>query len=88
MPARRPPPAIPPLRLRIGTGGALSGSAYGIAIFAMRAGPFAHVSALRETSVIFGAVLGTLVLKEGFGVRRIVASGFVVGGIALLAFAS
>ena len=50
--------------------------------------PLGPVVALRETSVIFGAVLGTLVLKEGFGVRRIVASGFVVGGIALLAFAS
>lgn len=50
--------------------------------------PLGPVVALRETSVIFGAVLGTLVLKEGFGARRIVAAGFVVGGIALLAFSS
>jgi len=50
--------------------------------------PLGPVVAMRETSVIFGAVLGTLVLKEGFGIRRIVASIFVVGGIALLAFAA
>ena len=29
--------------------------------------PLGPVTALRETSVIFGAVMGTLVLKEGFG---------------------
>jgi drug/metabolite transporter (DMT)-like permease len=44
------------------------------------------VVALRETSVIFGAVIGTLILKEGFGPRRIAASAMVAGGIALLAF--
>ena len=32
--------------------------------------PLGPVTALRETSVIFGAVIGTLVLKEGFGLRR------------------
>ena len=36
--------------------------------------PLGPVSAVRETSVIFGAVLGTLVLKEGFGPRRIAAA--------------
>ena len=49
--------------------------------------PLGPVTALRETSVIFGAIIGTLVLKEGFGPRRIVASALVVGGIGLLAFA-
>ena len=36
--------------------------------------PLGPVSAVRETSVIFGAVLGTIVLKEGFGARRIAAA--------------
>ena len=49
---------------------------------ACRSGP---VTALRETSVIFGAVLGTLVLKEGFGPRRIAAALLVTVGIVLLA---
>jgi drug/metabolite transporter (DMT)-like permease len=47
--------------------------------------PLGPVTALRETSVIFGALIGTLVLKEGFGWRRIAASASVVSGIAMLA---
>lgn len=47
--------------------------------------PLGPVTALRETSVLFGAVIGTLILKEGFGLRRIAASASVVAGIVLLA---
>jgi drug/metabolite transporter (DMT)-like permease len=47
--------------------------------------PLGPVSAVRETSVIFGAVLGTLVLKEGLGARRIAAAVLVTVGIVLLA---
>jgi drug/metabolite transporter (DMT)-like permease len=47
--------------------------------------PLGPVSAVRETSVIFGAVVGTLVLKEGFGARRIAAAVLVTLGIVLLA---
>jgi drug/metabolite transporter (DMT)-like permease len=54
-------------------------------LFAARYLPLGPVTALRETSVIFGAVLGTVVLKEGFGARRIGAAALVTGGIALLA---
>ena len=54
-------------------------------LVAARSLPLGPVSALRETSVIFGAVLGTLVLKEGFGPRRIAAAVLVTVGIVLLA---
>jgi drug/metabolite transporter (DMT)-like permease len=47
--------------------------------------PLGPVTALRETSVIFGALLGTIVLREGFGLRRIGAAVLVTGGIMLLA---
>lgn len=47
--------------------------------------PLGPVSAVRETSVIFGALLGTIVLKEGFGPRRIAAALLVTVGIVLLA---
>lgn len=47
--------------------------------------PLGPTTALRETSVIFGALIGTLVLKEGFGPRRIAAATLVVVGIGLLA---
>ena len=42
-------------------------------LLAARSLPLGPVVALRETSVIFGAIIGTLVLKEGFGLRRITA---------------
>lgn len=54
-------------------------------LVAARSLPLGPVTALRETSVIFGAVLGTLVLKEGFGARRIAAATLVTVGIMLLA---
>jgi drug/metabolite transporter (DMT)-like permease len=54
-------------------------------LVAARSLPLGPVSAVRETSVIFGAVLGTLVLKEGFGPRRIAAALLVTVGIVVLA---
>jgi drug/metabolite transporter (DMT)-like permease len=54
-------------------------------LVAARSLPLGPVSALRETSVIFGAVLGSIVLKEGFGPRRIAAAVLVTVGIVLLA---
>ena len=57
---------------------------YTIVMWAMSRGGMAHVSALRETSVILAAVIGTRVLGEPFGLRRIAAAGAVVIGIALL----
>jgi drug/metabolite transporter (DMT)-like permease len=40
--------------------------------------------AVRETSVIFGAVIGALILKEPFGRFRIAAATVVAGGAVLL----
>jgi drug/metabolite transporter (DMT)-like permease len=54
-------------------------------LLAARSLPLGPVTALRETSVIFGTVLGTIVLKEGFGPRRIGAALLVTLGIGLLA---
>jgi len=65
--------------------GAVSVAGFLAYLVAARSLPLGPVSALRETSVIFGAVLGTLVLKEGFGPRRIAAAVLVTVGIVLLA---
>ena len=54
-------------------------------LVAARVMPLGPTTALRETSVIFGALIGTLILKEGFGARRIVAAALVATGIGLLA---
>jgi drug/metabolite transporter (DMT)-like permease len=42
------------------------------------------VAALRESSVVIAAVLGTLVLHEPFGRLRVVASSLVAAGIVAL----
>jgi len=65
-------------------GAALSLAAYGIAIIAMRFGEFAHVSALRETSVIFAAIMSAYLLKERFRKRRYLSVTLVALGAVLL----
>ena len=65
--------------------GAVSVAGFLAYLVAARSLPLGPVSAVRETSVIFGALLGTIVLKEGFGARRIAAAVLVTVGIVLLA---
>jgi drug/metabolite transporter (DMT)-like permease len=64
--------------------GVLSVLAYGLVLWAQTRGALAPIAALRETSVIFGAIIGTLVFREPFGRTRIAASVLVVTGIVLL----
>lgn len=66
-------------------GGTLMLGAYMIVVYAMTLAPMAQVAALRESSVVFAALLGVVFLHEPFGARRIAASIVVVAGIALLA---
>lgn len=67
-------------------GGLIAGLGYGIVIWAMSHAPMAHVSMLRETSVILAAAIGALLLGEPFGKRRIAAATLVAVGNALLHF--
>ena len=64
--------------------GAASLGAYAIVLWAMTRAPVAAVSALRETSVLFAALIGAVWLKEGFTLPRIVGAASVVAGIAAL----
>jgi drug/metabolite transporter (DMT)-like permease len=64
--------------------GALSVLAYGLVLWAQTRGALAPIAALRETSVIFGAIIGTLVFREPFGRTRIAATVLVATGIVLL----
>lgn len=65
-------------------GGALSFAAYWIAIWAMTVAPIAIVAALRETSVLFGAVIAVLVLGEPLRTTRIAAAITIVAGLVLI----
>ncbi len=73
-----------PLAL-LATGASLG--AYGIALWAMTRAPVAAVAALRETSVLFAVLLGTVLLKERFGLRRAAGTICIVGGVMALRLA-
>jgi drug/metabolite transporter (DMT)-like permease len=64
--------------------GVLSLAAYGLVIWAQTRGALAVVAALRETSVIVAALIGSAVFGERFGYRRTVAAAVVTAGIVLL----
>jgi drug/metabolite transporter (DMT)-like permease len=64
--------------------GALSVLAYGLVLWAQTRGALAPIAALRETSVIFGAIIGALAFREPFGRTRVAATVIVVAGILLL----
>ena len=66
------------------TGGVMCAAAYGLAIFALAVAPMAFVSALRETSVVFAAIFGAMMLHEPFGKKRIAVALTVTVGIAVL----
>jgi drug/metabolite transporter (DMT)-like permease len=65
-------------------GGALQFGSYAIAIWAMTLAPIAIVAALRETSVLFGAAIAVVFLKEPLRASRIVAAVMIVAGMTLI----
>ncbi|HEX6375679.1 MAG TPA: EamA family transporter [Allosphingosinicella sp.] len=66
--------------------GCLSTLSYGSAVYAFSLIETAKVSALRETSVVFAALLGTLFLGEGFGRRRVAAATALAAGLVAMQF--
>jgi phosphonate utilization associated putative membrane protein len=65
-------------------GAAASLGSYGIALWAMTRAPVAVVAALRETSVLFAALLGTWLLRESFSIRRATGTAVIVAGVVAL----
>ncbi|TKK78590.1 EamA family transporter [Kribbella jiaozuonensis] len=68
-------------------GGVVSMAAYGLVLWAQTRGTLAAIAALRETSIIFGALIGTLFFNERFGPKRAAAAAVVVTGIVLITVA-
>ncbi len=65
-------------------GGAISIVAYTIVLWAQTSGALAPIAALRETSIVFGALIGALFLGERLGARRAIAAGVVLAGVVLI----
>lgn len=66
-------------------GGLLSVAAYSLVIYAATLAPLAAISAVRESSVIIAALIGTLLLGESHWRQRCGAAFVVAAGIAFLA---
>jgi drug/metabolite transporter (DMT)-like permease len=67
--------------------GVLSFAGYGLVLWAQTFAPIAQVTALRETSVVWGALIAFFVLHEDLGPRRWLGAVIVAVGAILIAFA-
>jgi drug/metabolite transporter (DMT)-like permease len=74
---------LPVLAAGLG-GGLVSLAAYGLVLVAQTSGATAAVAALRETSIVIGAVIGAVFLGERFGAGRVAAAVVVAVGIVLV----
>jgi drug/metabolite transporter (DMT)-like permease len=77
-----------PETLKAATGGIVSLVAYGLVIWAVSLGPMGPVSALRETSVVFAALIGRYFLSETLTVRRLAACVVIAFGAFCLGYAA
>jgi drug/metabolite transporter (DMT)-like permease len=68
-------------------GGTMAVLSYGAAVWAMTRAPIGAVAALRETSVLFGAIIAACVLGERFGPGRWLAAVAICGGLMLIRLA-
>jgi drug/metabolite transporter (DMT)-like permease len=65
-------------------GGLIAVLGYGIVIWAMQRTAMGMVSALRETSVLFAAMLGRIFLAEPFTLKKLLSAGVIGGGVFFL----
>jgi drug/metabolite transporter (DMT)-like permease len=65
-------------------GAAISVTAYGVVIWGMSLAPMGQVSALRETSILFAAIIGAAFLKERITARRLLGAAMIAGGAVAL----
>lgn len=67
--------------------GILSPLAYAMTLLAMTRAPLVYVAAAREVAMLFGVVLGALVLREVLTGARVAGAACMLGGVTLLGFA-
>jgi len=79
--------AMRPFWLQGTAGGLLALAAYWIAIWAMTVAPIPLVAAVRESSVLFAALIAYFWLKEPLQASRLVACGCIVVALALMRLA-
>jgi len=65
-------------------GGIMAPGGYLLFLYALQLLPLAQLAPMREIGIVFGAILGIVVLKEAQGARRIVAAGLITIGVVVL----
>lgn len=80
--AHRPAPG--PLILRGVSGGLVAFLSFGAIMLATRLDKVGEAAVLRETSTVFAALIGWLVLKEAVGPRRIALMGLIALGAVIV----
>lgn len=65
-------------------GGLAAFGGYAVVIWAMTQAPIAAVAALRETSVVFAALIGVAALGEPFRTQRAIAALVILAGVVVL----
>lgn len=78
----RPDPV--PLMWRGLIGGVVAFFSFGSIMLATRLGKVGEAAVLRETSTVFAAIIGWLVLKETVGPRRIALMALIAGGAVIV----
>ena len=53
-------------------------------LYALRLAPVSYVAPAREVAIVFGAILGVLVLGEPHGRQRILGALLIIVGVVLL----
>ncbi|MDZ7708803.1 MAG: EamA family transporter [Roseovarius sp.] len=83
MPVR---PAPGPLMVRGVVGGLVAFLSFGSIMLATRLDKVGEAAVLRETSTVFAALIGWLVLRETVGPRRIALMGLIAAGAVIVEF--
>jgi drug/metabolite transporter (DMT)-like permease len=73
-----------PETLKAVAGGMVSMVAYGAVVIALALAPVGPITALRETSVVFAAIIGRVFLKEKLTAKRVAACSIVAIGAFLI----
>jgi len=85
---RRDParPAIAPLALRGLVGALVAYGSFGAVILATRLDKVGEAAILRETSTVFAALIGWLILRETVGPRRMALMALIAAGAVIVEF--
>jgi drug/metabolite transporter (DMT)-like permease len=67
--------------------GLLTFLAYGLVLTAFSLSRVSYVAPAREVGIVVGVLMGVFILKEPFGLGRLLGSGFILAGLVIVALA-